>query len=91
MGTSLKKGGKSISSVNIYTGYNATDSAYFSGHFITSDILGKFVFIGGPGTAPSDEILRFEHPDYLIKDIVLKDSAVKENNIYRLNVSLQTE
>ena len=49
------------------------------------------MFIGGPGTAPSDEILRFEHPDYLIKDIVLKDSAVKENNIYRLNVSLQTE
>ncbi len=80
---------KSIPLVNIFVGYNTIDSLYFSGYLITSDSLGKFVFHGGPGTAPSDEILRFEHPEYFTKDVLLKGNTSGDEGRFYLSVKLQ--
>jgi hypothetical protein len=81
--------GKSVPSVLISIGYgDSIDSAYFSGMSIISDTSGKFIFKGGIGTAPSDEILRFEHENHTAKDILLRNSATREGEKYSLLVYL---
>jgi hypothetical protein len=83
------KSGSGISSVEISIGYtDFVDSVLFNDKKIISDTLGSFVFKGGIGTAPHDEVFRFEHPDYYTKEIILRDSAKGANNRYTLSVSL---
>ncbi len=84
--------GDGISSVTIYIGYtDFVDTFYSFDRKIISDTLGKFEFKGGIGTAPSDEMLSFEHPDYYKKELFLRDSAKGENSNYSLSISLQSK
>lgn len=53
-----------------------------------SDINGQFTIYFGPATAPSDEIIAFEHNDYFLKEIQLREEVTQNDNRYRLLVSL---
>jgi len=86
------KDGEGIPSVTIYVAYSDfIDSVYYFDRKIISDTLGNFVFNGGIGTAPNDEIFRFEHSCYYTKEIVLRDSAKGANSNYSLTISLESK
>lgn len=82
--------GEKVDSVIISLGYKVSeDTISFNKLELISDTLGKFVFKGGIGTAPSDEILRFEHNKYFSKDIILSEEVVRQGDRYSILVTLQ--
>jgi|GEM_PF-3241279 len=82
--------GEKVDSVIISLGYKVSDDTIsFNKLELILDTLGKFVFKGGIGTAPSDEILRFEHNKYFSKDIILSEEVVRQGDSYSILVILQ--
>ena len=82
--------GEAVDSVVISLGFHiSTDSIHFMKLEIISNKAGEFIYKGGIGTAPSDEVLRFEHNDYNSKDVTLSEKAVGSDGRYSLLVKLQ--
>lgn len=82
--------GEKVDSVIISLGYKVLeDTISFRKLELISDTFGKFIFKGGIGTAPTDEILRFEHNKYYSKDIILSEEAVRHGESFSILVILQ--
>jgi hypothetical protein len=82
--------GEKVDSVKISLGFQISDdSLHFMKLEVITDKSGEFVYKGGIGTAPSDEILRFEHHNYNPKNVVLSEKAVGADSRYSLVVELQ--
>lgn len=82
--------GEAVDSVVISLGFHiSADSIHFMKLEIISNKAGEFIYKGGIGTAPSDEILRFEHNNYNSKDVILSEEVVGYDGSYSLLVKLQ--
>ncbi len=73
----------------VTVGYLVNDSISLSHRKFITDSLGNFTFAGGPGTAPSDEILYFEHEDYFSSSVILSQSVIRNNSQYSVTVLLK--
>lgn len=82
--------GEKVDSATISLGFQISeDSLHFTKLEIITDKAGEFIYKGGIGTAPSDEILRFEHHNYNSQDVILSEKSVGNDGRYSLLVKLE--